>query len=339
MLKRLILGLVALVALLAIVGFLLPDDAHVERSTVIEAPACTVFAQLTDFHRFNEWSPWFALDPNAQYTFSGPDSGPGAKMSWTSEDKNVGSGSQEIKSVDPFKEVAIQLDFGDQGDAESFYRLLPEGSGTQITWGFDTSFEGNIIGRYFGLFMDSMVGGTFEEGLAKLKTVAEGLPQTDWCEYDIEVLDVGSRWIASAKGESGSSPDEIGAAMGAAFSKVMGFLGQHGLAPAGPPLSITEAWGDDGFRFQAGIPLASDPGIATAEESDVQVRELPATSAIRIVHTGAYTGLPSTYKALEAYVAAHGMEWGGGTWEEYLNDPAETPEDQLTTHVFMSIGG
>ena len=339
MLKKLAIGLVTLIALLAVVGFLLPDDAHVERSAVINAPECTVFAQLTDFRRFNEWSPWVGIDPNTQYTFSDPSYGPGATMSWTSDHRNVGSGTQEIKSVDPYKEVQVALDFGDQGQADAFYRLSPEGEGTRITWGFDTSFEGNILGRYFGLFMDSMVGASYDEGLAKLKAIAEGLPQTDWCDRDIEIVDVGSRWIVGTRGESGTTPEEIGPALGAAYGRLTGFLGKHKLEAAGLPLVINEAWGDDGFRFLAGLPLASDPGIA-AEEGEVLVQELAATQAVRIVHQGAYAGLPDTYEALAAYAAARGLEWPeSGTWEEYLSDPGETPEDQLLTHVFLPVGG
>ncbi|MCB1037598.1 MAG: SRPBCC family protein, partial [Acidobacteria bacterium] len=181
MLKKLLIGLLALVALLVVIGFLLPDDSHVERSTVVNAPACTIYAQLVDFQRFNDWSPWAKLDPETQYTYSGSDWGAGAKMSWTSKNRNVGVGSQEIKSAEPYKEVRVVLDFGDQGLAHSFYLLTPEGEGTKVTWGFDTSFEGSLIGRYFGLFMDSMVGASYEEGLASLKTLAESLPKTDWC--------------------------------------------------------------------------------------------------------------------------------------------------------------
>lgn len=340
MLKSLLIGLVVLVALLGIVGFLLPDDRHVERSQVIEAPACTIYSQLIDFKRFNEWSPWAAIDPNTQYTYEGASEGPGAKMSWVSDDKNVGSGSQEIKSVDPYKEVKVFLDFGDQGEANSFYQLTPEGDGTKVTWGFDTSFEGNIIGRYFGLFMDSMVGASFEDGLAKLKTVTEAMPQADWCDREIEVVDLESRWIVSAKGSSGPTPEEIGPALGTAYGKVMGFLGEHEIAPAGPPLAINEAWGEDGYRFEAAMPIAGKPEVEAAEAADVTIREVPATRAVRIVHRGSYDGLPSTYEALEAYVAAKGLEWPtSGTWEEYLSDPEGTPEDQLLTHVFMPTEG
>ena len=70
--------------------------------------------------------------------------------------------------------VETYLDFGRQGDANAYYTVSENGSRTTVVWGFDTEFRGNIIQRYFGLFMDKLVGASYEEGLAKLKTVVEG---------------------------------------------------------------------------------------------------------------------------------------------------------------------
>jgi len=68
-LKKLALVFVLLVAVLAVVGMLLPGKAHVERSAVIDAPRATIFAQLNGFKNFKKWSPWAAKDPNARYTY------------------------------------------------------------------------------------------------------------------------------------------------------------------------------------------------------------------------------------------------------------------------------
>lgn len=171
--KGIIIGIVGLIALLAVVGFFLPREIHVERSAYIEAPPAEVFRLVNDMREFNSWSPWHELDPNAVYTYDGPPAGVGAKMSWASDDPNVGSGTSEIITSEPNRLIRTQLDFGEQGEAVAFYRLEPQGSGTQITWGFDTDMGGNPFARYFGLMMDSWVGRDYEKGLAKLKTVAE----------------------------------------------------------------------------------------------------------------------------------------------------------------------
>jgi hypothetical protein len=51
--------------------------------------------------------------------------------------------------------------------------LTPEGSGTRATWTLTSDFSRSLVGRYFGLALDGMVGPDYEKGLAKLKALAE----------------------------------------------------------------------------------------------------------------------------------------------------------------------
>jgi uncharacterized protein YndB with AHSA1/START domain len=166
----------ALVGLLLLVGLFLPTTAHVERSIATGASPATVYDIVSDFRRFNEWSPWFGLDPQAKYTYEGPDGGVGARMRWAGDPATVGTGSQEITAVDPGRSVTTRLDFGDQGQATARITIEPDGAGSRVTWAFDTSFEGDFLGRYFGLLFDRWIGADYEKGLAKLKTVAEATP-------------------------------------------------------------------------------------------------------------------------------------------------------------------
>ncbi len=170
--KILLITLVSVAIVAGVAGLFLPDSAHVERSVSINAPPSKVFPLLNNMRRFNEWSPWAGLDEEAVYQYSGPDSGAGAAMSWSSEDPSLGNGSMKITASSP-QRIDTYLDFGDQGDANAYYIITESGAGTTVVWGFDTEFRGNIIQRYFGLVMDSLVGGSYEEGLNKLKLVAE----------------------------------------------------------------------------------------------------------------------------------------------------------------------
>jgi hypothetical protein len=97
-------------------------------------------------------------------------------LSWVGDPSKMGSGSQEITAIDPGRSVTTRLDFGAQGQATATMTIEPEGSGSRITWAFDTSFEDNFLGRYFGLFFDRWIGADYERGLAKLKVVAEAAP-------------------------------------------------------------------------------------------------------------------------------------------------------------------
>ncbi len=176
--NALLKGLFYLIVLLAVVfaggGLLLPDKTHVERSAVIQRPPAQVFAMLDSFKRFNEWSPWYALEPDAKYRYSGPESGVGAGMAW--EGKQVGRGSQRIAESVPHSRIAVALDF-DGSQATATYTLAAEGDGTRLTWALDSDHGYNLMGRWVGLLMEKMVGKDYEQGLARLKQVMENEPR------------------------------------------------------------------------------------------------------------------------------------------------------------------
>jgi hypothetical protein len=176
-LKTLLIGLISLFVLVAIAGLFLPSSARVERSIVIERTPDLIFPVISSFERFNEWSPWHGIDPNAQYSYSGPPSGVGANMKWAGNDE-VGTGSQTITALDPDKRVAIDLQFGDMDASKVEMLLAPEGNGTRVTWTLQSDFGYDLAGRYFGLLMDKFVGADYEKGLAQLKTVIEKAPAT-----------------------------------------------------------------------------------------------------------------------------------------------------------------
>jgi hypothetical protein len=171
-LKWLLWAVLVLAVLIVGGGLLLPASSHLERSTLIQRPPAEVFATLNSFGRFNEWSPWFEIDPSAKYAYSGPASGVGARMAWVGN-SSVGSGSQEIIESLPPGKIVNALDFGGS-KAKATYQLTPEGDGTRLTWSLDSEHGHNPINRLFGAFLlEGMVGKDYEKGLAKLKAVLE----------------------------------------------------------------------------------------------------------------------------------------------------------------------
>lgn len=173
LLKGLFFTALLLVTLFLVIGLFLPQTARVERSITIAASPQTVFGLVDGFGRFNEWSPWASLDPATQYSFSGPERGVGARMEWRSGNPDVGVGSQQIVAVEPGRSVTSTLDFGMGHPTTAKMVLLPEGAATRATWTLETDFSGSLVGRYFGLALDRMVGPDYEKGLAQLQALAE----------------------------------------------------------------------------------------------------------------------------------------------------------------------
>lgn len=169
MIKKILLGLVAIIAIILIVAAFQPAEYHVERSAVVPASPPVVYAHVNDFHNWGQFNPWQELDTNAKVTFEGPANGPGAKFNWEGN-SNMGSGSMTITTTRPDERIDIAMHFLKpmEGEAVTAFLFRPEGTGTKVTWTMDG--KNNLIGRAFCLFMDmdKMVGGQYEKGLAKL---------------------------------------------------------------------------------------------------------------------------------------------------------------------------
>lgn len=172
-LKRLFLGLIVIIALLVGISYLLPGQALVSRSITIDAPPGEIFPYVNSMQETEKWSPWLARDPQTQLSYSGPEAGVGNTLNWSSDNSQVGTGSQQIIESDPDKMVRTALDFGSMGTAVASFDLVPEGDQTQVTWGFVTDLGLNPMARWMGLMMDGWVGGDYEQGLANLKELVE----------------------------------------------------------------------------------------------------------------------------------------------------------------------
>ena len=174
MFKYLLLGLAAIVVVLLIVAALQPADFRIARSATIAAPASAVFEQLNDFHKWNDWSPWAKLDPNAKNTFEGAPAGVGASFAWAGNHE-VGEGRMTITESKPGELVRMKLEFIKPFAATNTaeFTLKPEGDQTAVTWSM--TGRNGFMGKAMGLIMncEKMVGGQFEQGFANLKAIVE----------------------------------------------------------------------------------------------------------------------------------------------------------------------
>src|SRR5262245_18045954 len=138
--KRFLLGgAYVLIALLVVCmggAYVLPGEAVVEREITITAPPAKVYAIVSDLRRFKDFSPWADIDRSLTYTFEGPETGIGQKMSWVSDNPQLGSGSQIVVDYQPSSRFAMTLDFGEMGDAIAYFNFVPVANDTKVTWGF-----------------------------------------------------------------------------------------------------------------------------------------------------------------------------------------------------------
>lgn len=171
MAKKILKVVAGLIVVFVVVGVFLPSAYTVQRSIKISAPPVLVHEHIDNLKLSESWSPWGEGDTTLKITYSGPEAGVGAKSTWTSE--HSGQGSQTITRSMPGALVEIALDFGDQGKGTSEYALEPQGDAVNVTWSMRGDVGFSLVGRYFALGMDGMLGSYFEKGLSKLKQVTE----------------------------------------------------------------------------------------------------------------------------------------------------------------------
>jgi hypothetical protein len=147
-------------------------EFEVVRSAVVTAEPARVHRLINDFHKWVEWSPWEDLDPQLQRSYSGADSGVGARYAW-SGNRKAGAGSMEIIGSGD-REIGVRLDFLKPMKATNMVTFIldPVETGTEVTWrmtGRQTGLMG-VIGKFIP--MDRFVGRDFEKGLARLQQAA-----------------------------------------------------------------------------------------------------------------------------------------------------------------------
>lgn len=169
-------GIVAAGGLFALVVATRPGEFRVARTTTVAAPPAVVFANLNDFHRWRDWSPYEGLDPALRRTYGGAPSGVGATYGWEGNNK-AGAGTMTVTEAIPGRRIGIELAFTRPFKAtnQAVFTIEPaDGGNVTVTW----ALSGNhtFMSKAFTMFvpMDKLVGGEFERGLAKLKTLSEG---------------------------------------------------------------------------------------------------------------------------------------------------------------------
>ena len=177
MLKKIFFILIVVIISLAVFISSRPEDFRVTRSVVVTAPQEAAFNQVNDLHKWEAWSPWAKLDPNAKNSYEGPQTGTGAALSWAGNNE-VGEGKMTIIESVPSELVRFRLDFLKPFTATNTAEFTFKSDGDKTTVVWSMFGKNNFLSKAVGLFMDcdKMVGDQFEHGLSSLKQILQTPP-------------------------------------------------------------------------------------------------------------------------------------------------------------------
>ena len=315
-LKKVLLVALILVAITAIIGWMMPGTAKLERSLVMKGSANAIYDQVNTLKNWEKWSPWFKMDPNQKVTYGELASGPGAYYSWVGE--KTGEGTITIAEAVAGQLIKTNLAFKGQGDAKSDFIFAKEGEGTKVTWTFESEIGGNPFGRIFwGTVGKSMVGQSFEEGLRSLDELTANMKETGSAGSNIQV-DV--RQVPETHYlfiHDSASIATIGQKLGEGFGKIMSVVQKQGLEPAGAPFGIYYTESTTNLDIDICIPVNK----AGKEDGTVKVGLYKGGNMVIASFYGAYEQTPAGHEAAGAYIGKNGKKVIGAPWERYVTDP------------------
>ncbi len=173
--KKLGIGLLAIIAVLLIVALFVPKDFNYEKSITINKPIDQVWEHTNSLAELDRWSPWNDYDPDMKKEMSGVDGTIGAVSSWESDSANVGKGSQTISKIEKPTLFETELKFYTpyESEAKGYVKLTSQGEKTLVTWGFESEMPYPFNLMKLTMNMDDAMGKDFTNGLTKLKNICE----------------------------------------------------------------------------------------------------------------------------------------------------------------------
>ena len=305
----LILGL-----LVIIIGLFLPSKVHLERSIMVNNTPDVPYDLINDLTKFNDWSPWYEIDTNATCTNSELKTGAGACIIWNSNNTELGNGKLTITESKPNELIVTKLEVEGWDPSSASYFFTKENKTTKIIWTMDSDMGYNIIGRWFGLFMDDLIGKDYEKGLASIKKICEEKPvQEKIAGYDVNFLTIPSQnYIYTTNSEV--KANEIGLKIGASLMKLDAYTKNNQILVSGPPFTI---WYSP-TNFIIGMPVS---GEISPKDKNIKFGQLKDCNAYVVSYYGSYSNTQTVYENMSTFILAKGKHPAGPPRELYLSDP------------------
>lgn len=168
--------LVGIIAVILLAAVILPKDFNVSSEIVIDKPNTEVFNYVKHLKNQEKYSVWVMADPNIKIDYKGTDGTVGFISSWTSENKNVGVGAQEIKAIKEGERYDVELRFEKPFKAtnQAYTTTTPvDGNRTKVT----TVFTGRnpIPMNLMSFMIRKMLLRDMNQNMTNLKSILEAM--------------------------------------------------------------------------------------------------------------------------------------------------------------------
>lgn len=118
------------------------------------------------------------------------------------------------------------------------------------------------------------------------------------------------------------------------FRRIEDDLAKAGITPTGRPIAVFAKTDDDGFQFEAMIPIGAMPDPRPPEGDGLRFGTTPSGKALRFPHKGSYDEIDGTYETLTAYLDAKEVVVQDRFIEEYVTDLNDRADERLDVNIY-----
>ncbi|MDQ1094158.1 hypothetical protein QE400_003571 [Xanthomonas sacchari] len=281
------LGIV--VGLFVIVGLVLPSERHMSESVETNRRMTIVYDTVNSLRRFKDWNPLVLRDPRIELKLSGPESGVGARLDYSSKEGYIGKGSWTITSTEKNKDVVIAIEDETKGkDKTTTFKLEPTGKNgrnVKITQDYSVKYGWDLLGRYAGLYVSRHVGDDIKLGLSRLANVLATVPNVDYRSddtplKDLKVVEVPAEDLLVVNaGNIDRDNDSIKKSIKDNQEWIKRVMDANGLEAAGPVRIVTTDFGADKYAFDVAQPVRKRAGGAKDDAKKDEKKDDAAAAA------------------------------------------------------------
>lgn len=306
---------------------------ELEKSATIDMSPEDVFAAVSSFKTWPNWSPWLCQEPSCPVTVEGKPGEVGHSQAW--DGTFIGSGTMRLTAQEPNKSLDYDLEFLKpwKSKSQAGFRFVPKGESTEVTWWMKGSLP--IFLFFMKKMMTAMVGSDYSRGLSMLKELIEtgSVPS----KTDVKGVVDGSGFHYVGKRRACSVSD-VGPAMEEDFTALRGLLDSSKLPEPDHIFSIYHKYNmvKGTCEYTSGLAYKEKPKV----NGDLETGQLPSHKALRVDHEGPYRHLGNAWSAAMGCARAkHKVDKTIPMYEIYSNNPHETPEEEHKVEIHVPVKG
>lgn len=290
-----VVALVIVAVVGVVVGVIMPGSGHVERSLVVGKDMRQVYDVLANFHRYPDFTVQRKYDRNTQFTFSGKAYGPGAELSWSSNDDKVGKGKLTVATAEPSfdkvdstaKEAKVvwNLDNDWRGQDKHFTLAMERqgsrGQLTKITWSYDVAYGFNLVDRYSNLYIHGDPDAFIQFSLNDLQNVLASVQNIDYSKLIpyIEQTQPTPVLLVSSSIERKGGLEALNEATDKAEGQIQAAAKKLGVTVTGPRIIYTTNYGDQTYSFDVALPISATSLTVNGQSHELAAAKAPDLTA------------------------------------------------------------